>query len=557
MFISTTIFIVVLASHLHLALSYKWDVIVYDSTPSGITAAISAARLGKKVALLSPTHHLGGMCSGGLGQSDVGGIPYQIIGGLAREFFLRNAEHYIPTEHHPNAPWTLEPHVAEQVFRTMLEESHVHVIESSGHVIETTFDSQGFLTSLTTQWNEYHGKLFIDASYEGDLLAKANISTTIGRESNMTYGERYAGNLAKNDFHEFKSPVNTYDNATGTHLPYLLTSDHPGEVGDADRKIQAYNFRLCVTKDPGNQVPFERPTQYDESRWELFRRYIRSLADPVHELLVPSRLTTPLPNGKFDCNNAGPISTDFVGGSWSYPEATYTEREKIWENHKQYMLELFWFLRHDESVPAATRQNMKQWGLCADEFQATNHWPPQLYVREARRMVGDRVFTQVDIEQQDNDIGIESIGLGSYSYDSHTAQRFPCSNCSFLNTTSPESYAWNEGDLERSPGPYQIPAWVVYPKKEQAKNVLSSVCISASHVAFNTLRMEPQFMIIGQAAGIIAALAEPGRPVQDTDLCQLRKHLIETKQLVNRVNSSQFSHWSLDSMCPTLSPDAG
>jgi hypothetical protein len=519
-----------------------WDLIVYDSTPSGIVAAVSAARLGKKVVLLSPTHHLGGMCSGGLGSSDVGPMPDQTIGGLALEFFQRHAAHYRPPHNHPkDYRWKLEPHVAEGVFREMLRESRVTVVESSGHITRVTSDAEGYLQSLTTEnGNDYHGNVFIDASYEGDLLAKSNVEYTIGREGITTYGESYAGNLAKNDAHEFFSSIDPFDKATGTLLPYLMTNEPSGVEGEGDRKVQSYNFRLCVSKDYQNRAPFEKPANYDPGRWELFRRYVKSLPDPLKQIQVPPCRPTPLHNGKYDCNNNGPISTDFVGGSWAYPEATYEGRRRIWEQHKQYTLELFWFIGHDESVPLLVQQKMQQWGLCADEFNATNHWPPQLYVREARRMVGQSVFTQVDIEMQKQDIGLESIGLGSYNYDSHTAQRFPW-NCTVLNSTRVLPCAWNEGDLERNPGPYQIPVSVVLPRKDQVKNLLVSVCLSASHVAFSSLRMEPQFMVIGQAAGIIAALTSPGDPVQNVNRTLLRKLLIQTKQIVDRVNSSSIA----------------
>ena len=550
----------------------SYDVLIYDSTPSGIMAAVAAARLFKmsnkfdknrckgRVGILSPTHHIGGMVSGGLGASDVGKYPSKTIGGLALEFFqrCRNESTVINNKNvdgHDISPWNVEPHVAQKVFRQMLQEVGVDVLEETGYVTDVIRMENGRrVTTIKTTYNlTFEGSIFVDASYEGDVLTRAGVPYDTGRESATRYNESYGGNLIRNDGHRFPISVNPFVNngTDGELLPYLITNQNPGAAGEDDTKIQSYNFRLCVTKTPDNAIPFPKPNNYQPYRWELMRRYVQKLIDlgiVDKHLKVPSPSLGPLPNYKYDCNNAGPLSTDFVGGSWKYINASYEERSEIWEDHKQYMLELFWFLRNDPSIPIRIKQEMSQWGLCMDEFIDTDNWPPQLYVRESRRMIGMQVFTQQSIDKQKNggsrnSLGLSSIGLGSYNYDSHTAQRFPV----ILERTdknngrnTPVAATRNEGDLERSPGLiYQIPLQILFPKKQHCTNLVVPVCVSASHVAFNTLRMEPQFMIMGQAAGTIAALTllqhharSAEAIVQNIDLQLLRDYLLQTGQIV-------------------------
>lgn len=497
-------------------------------------AAVAAARHSNnnKVLLLSVTHHIGGMCSGGLGSSDVGPHPMDTIGGLAWEFFERNGAWYNSS----SVEYKLEPHVARAIFRTMLEESGVEVVVESGNVVKVATDpqeSRKILSLATENGHQYSGTVFIDASYEGDLLAQAGISHVIGREDRDTYGESFAGTGAG---HSFLLPVDPFLDANQTQLLPLMMKT---ETGNADTRIPAYTFRLCVSNQPDNRVPFPVPTHYTPERWELLRRYFQQLEATNLTRKVyafPSRLNTALAvKGKYDCNNAAAIGTDYVGGSWQYPTASTAERRNMWEEHKQYILELFYFLAHDPVVPEWIRETAPEWGLCADEFvEEEDHWPPQLYVREARRMVGETVFTQVSIEEQqrrNQSIGDHSIGLGAYNYDAHMVQRV-------VRRYSAQGwpFAWTDGELEEAPGMYQIPMYVLFPKPSESVNLLTPISVSASHVAFSSLRMEPQYMIMGQAAGTIASLAVQNNlsRVHDVDRSELRRQLVLDGQLLEK-----------------------
>jgi FAD dependent oxidoreductase len=582
--------------------------------------------------------HIGGMMSSGLGITDIGEYPNRTIGGIAKEFFIRNTEHYhqqlrnrssngsdaastaeavnnnntYPINKYSTYNGTLrynvESSVAESIFRKMLQEAshNVLLIEDSGDIVKVDYhkhDKGRRISCIRTRnskdsYYKVCGNVFIDASYEGDLLELANISYAIGRESPALYNESYNGNIRHNDAHQFVVPVSPYrySNAStkfqfkknpqkSNHrtkkeplLTFLMTGYDDGQKGsENDIKVQSYNFRLCVTNSSYHRVPFPKPLNYQVERWELFRRYIIALNQQnltESTIKVPTPNTHPLfpvetdirnkgdklpfPIHKYDCNNGGAISTDFVGGSWKYPKSSGLQRKLIWEKHKQYILEFFWFLSKETVVPLAIRNEMLSWGLCNDEYIDTEYWPPQLYVREARRMIGDFVWTQNDVNEQQkqrqtrirkNDVnsesivdvlGIDSIGLGSYNYDSHTVQRFACTNCSLSFSSSQiTTFAWNEGDLERSPNViYQIPIDIVFPKVIEAWNLLSVTCPSTSHVTYNTIRMEPQFMILGHACGIIAALdcfsiPSTSTPIQNISRIKVHDELTRSGQALS------------------------
>ena len=480
----------------------QYDVAVYGATSGGVIAAVAAAREGLQVALVEPGRFIGGMTTGGLGHTDHG--KKETIGGLSLEFYRRVGKTY----GEPIA-WDFEPHVAELVFKEMLAEAKVKVFtehrlrEDGGVRKRGATIREIFLDNSTS----IEARLFIDATYEGDLLKQAKVSYTVGREGVGQYGESLAGVRPKDRAHQFDFPVLALGDVPATPR---------GELGEADKNIQAYNFRLCLTKDPNNRIPFPRPKAYNAARWALLLRYLEGWTkhhqrEPRMSDLVK---VNPLPNGKTDINNRGAVSTDYVGASWSYPNATYDQRAVIWQDHIDYTAGLFYFLSHDERVPSALREEIAQWGLAGDEFASTNHWPHQLYVREARRMIGSFVMTQKDIQSDLRKS--DAIGLGSYNSDSHNVQRF----------IQPDGAAQNEGNMEVPVSPYQIPYRVLLPNRKEVENLLVPVCVSSSHVTYSTLRMEPVYMIMGQAAGFAAKLALDNRQaVQDVDSTTLRARL--------------------------------
>ncbi len=495
----------------------SYDLVVYGGTAGGVMAAVAGAREGLKVALLEPRQHLGGMVSGGLGLTDHG--KKEVIGGLALEFFERVGRHY-----GEKVTWYFEPHVAERVFQEMVKEAGVqlyfqHRLKENGGV---RMDGSRLVEIRMENGRSFIARVFADASYEGDLMAQAGVSYTWGREGIRQYGESLAGVSARTPYHQFTVHVSGFD-TSGQLLPEVSPSPK-GEVGAADKKVQAYNYRLCMTKMENNRVPFPRPANYDPRRYELLARMLAGMTKKngrpprIDEVMKPD----PLPNGKTDTNNNGAFSTDFIGGSWKYPEASYHERDQIWQAHREYVAGFLYFLANDSQVPDSLRSEVSQWGLAKDEFVENGNWPYQLYIREARRMVGEYVMTQKDIQKDLTKP--DSIGMGSYNSDSHNVQRFATSN----------GTAENEGDMQVPVKPYQIPYRTLLPKRQQATNLLVPVCFSASHVAYSTLRMEPQYMIIGQAAGVAARLAvKQQSPVQDIDVQLLRSKLKSQRAVLN------------------------
>jgi len=492
----------------------NYDVVVYGGTAGGVIAAYSAAREGLKVALLEPTSHLGGMVSGGLSWTDTG--KKEVIGGYALEFYRRAGRQYEMSRYGQEIAWTHEPHVAEQIFRQMLAEAHVTVFEQhrlrehngvkkNGPVIaEITMDTGASFTA----------RVFIDSSYEGDLMAQAGVSYTVGREATEKYGESLAGVRGETPKHQFTVNIPAHDE-NGRLLPEIFPQP-PGPPGSADKKVQAYNFRLCFSDDRQNQVGFYQPENYDPHRYELLARLLKArmeaegAAPRLDTLMKPDRIE----NHKADVNNNGAFSTDYLDGSWDYPDASYSSRAEIWQAHKNYIAGLLYFLARDPRVPDATQKELNNWGLCRDEFTDNDHWPYQLYIREARRMVGDFVMTQKDLQ---TDLAKpDPVGMGSYNSDSHNVERI----------VNPQGFVRNEGDMQVPVEPYQIPYRIMLPKRGEASNLLVPVAFSASHVAYSSVRMEPQYMILGQAAGVAARLAiDGGRPVQDIDTAALTAKL--------------------------------
>ncbi len=519
----------------------EFDVVVYGATSGGVIAAVQAAKMGKSVVLVAPETHLGGLTSGGLGWTDSG--RKEVIGGLAREFYHRVWLHYDqpdawrwqPREEYGNAGqgtvaidgenrtmWIFEPHVAEQVFEELIAEHGIRVDRDEWLDRENGVEVvDGRIRAITTlSGKRYSGRMFLDAGYEGDLMAAAGVSYDVGREANSVYGETHNGiqKDVRHHGHFFPDGVSPYvkpgDPSSG--LVPRVHGDDPGENGQGDDKIQAYCYRLCLTKVDENRVPFEKPEGYDETQYELLARALEAGWDQVF------RKFDPIPNAKTDTNNHGPFSTDNIGMNYDYPEASYERRREILAEHTLYQKGLLYFLANNPRVPDELRNEMARWGLAKDEFVDTGNWPHQIYVREARRLLGEYVMTEQDcLSERDTP---ESIGMGSYTADSHNIQRY----------VTPEGWVQNEGDVGvRLPGPYKISYRSLTPKPDEVANLLVPVAVSASHIAFGSVRMEPVFMILGQSAATAAAMAiDEDVSVQQLEYAKLRERLLADGQVL-------------------------
>jgi hypothetical protein len=492
----------------------KFDVVVYGGTAGGVIAAVSGAREGLHVALLEPGRHLGGMVSGGLSWTDFG--KKDVIGGYALEFYWRAGRHYEMSRYGQEIAWMHEPHVAEEIFRQMLREARVTVLLNHRLREQNGVAKNGPMVTEITMDNgaAFAAKIFVDSSYEGDLMAQAKVSYTWGREGSDQYGESLAGVRGETPKHQFTVNLAARD-AAGKVLPEIYHQP-VGAAGSADRKVQAYNFRMCFADDPANQAPFSKPAGYTPERYELLARLLqaRTRAEGKPPKLATLLKIDRIENHKADVNNNGAFSTDYLGASWEYPNADYKKRDAIWQAHKDYIAGLLYFLANDPQVPAETRKEMNIWGLCKDEFTDTDNWPYQLYIREARRMVGDFVMTQKDL--QTDLTKPDPIGMGSYNSDSHNVERI----------VTAQGFVRNEGDMQVGVKPYQIPYRIMVPKRAEARNLLVPVAFSASHVAYSSVRMEPQYMILGQGAGVAAKMAiEGGVGVQDIDSSTLTARL--------------------------------
>ena len=484
----------------------RFDLVVYGGTAGGVITAVSGAREGLNVALVEPEKHLGGMVSGGLGWTDFG--RKEVIGGYALEFFERVGRKYgRPIE------WHFEPHVAEAVFNELVKEAGVRVFLDHRLREKSGVRKAGLRVSEILMENgaTFRAAVFADATYEGDLMAQAGVSYTWGREGAQEYNESLAGVREHTPLHQFRARVSPL-NAAGQLLPEI-TPRSSDPVGAADKRVQAYNFRLCMTSVADNRVTWPKPLGYDAARYEVLARYLPALQAQLGRPLAMDAVMKAdvVQNGKTDTNNNGAFSTDYIGGSYQYPNGDYATRARIRRAHIDYIQGFLYFLATDRRVPAALAAEMKEWGLCRDEFVDADHWPYQLYVREARRMVGEYVMSQKDVQTEL--AKPDPIGMGSYNSDSHNVQRRPDADGTAVE---------NEGDMQVRVSPYQIPYRLMLPKRSQATNLLVPVCFSATHVAYSTLRMEPQYMIIGHAAGIAAKMAIESRvTVQDVDTSAL------------------------------------
>jgi hypothetical protein len=494
----------------------EFDLVVYGATAGGVMTAVSGARHGLKAVLLEPGRHVGGMVTGGLSGTDMG--KGEVIGGMALEFYWRMGRHYELDRHLQQVAWMPEPGAAERVMRQMLADAGVTVLYGHRLREKTGVLKQGDRVAEVTMENgaRFRAKVFADCSYEGDLMAQAGVSYTYGREGQKDYGESLAGVLAHTRNHNFAVDIPARD-ANGKLLPEI-SAEPRGEPGSGDKRIQAYNFRVIATKVPANRLPWPKPAKYDPARYELLARYLTAMTGYMGRALTMNEvgLIRIIPNGKADFNNRGGFSTDYIGRNYTYPEGSYAERARLWQEHIDYQQGFYYFLANDPRVPPALQAEAREWGLAKDEFADTGHWPHQLYVREARRMVGAFVATQKDLQTDRTKPDV--IGMGSYNSDSHNVQRH----------VSAEGFVVNEGNVEVPVQPYQIPYRVLLPKASEAVNLLVPVCFSASHVAYSSLRMEPQYMILGHAAGVAAALAvDKGVSVQAVPLADLQKTLLD------------------------------
>lgn len=519
------------------------DLIVYGGTSSGVIAAVQAKKMGKTVVIVGPDKHLGGLSSGGLGFTDTGNKA--VIGGLSRDFYHRLWKKYQQPETwrwqkqsdygnkgqgtpaidgENRTMWIFEPHVAESVFEDYVKEFQIPVYRDEWLDREKGVLKEGArIISITMlSGNTYSGRMFIDATYEGDLMAAAGVSYHVGREANSVYDENWNGIQTgvlhhRHHFGVLKSKISPYvipgDPSSGI-LPRIST-EPPGEYGAGDQRIQAYCYRYCATDHPENRIPFPMPDGYDPKQYELLIRVYEAGWKETFDKFDP------IPNHKTDTNNHGPFSTDNIGMNYDYPEASYERRKEILDEHRRYQQGWLYFVANDPRVPRDVQKEMQKWGLPKDEFTDNGHWPHQIYVREARRMIGEFVMTENELTKKKPTP--DSVGMGSYTIDSHNVQRY----------ITPEGYVQNEGDIGVGISPYSIAYGSLVPQKKQCENLMVSVCVSSSHIAFGSIRMEPVFMILGQSAATAAVTAiDKDLAVQEVPYTDLREQLTKDGQVL-------------------------
>lgn len=520
------------------------DVVVYGGTCAAVISAVQVKKMGKSVIIVSPDKHLGGLSSGGLGFTDTGNKA--VIGGLSRDFYHRIYLHYdkeaswkqqkkseygnkgqgTPAMDGENRTmWIFEPSAAEKVFEDYVKEFGIEVVRDEwlDRAKGVKKDGDKIVSITTLSGKTYEGKMFIDTTYEGDLMAAAGCDYHVGREANSVYGEEHNGVQVgvlhhRHHFGAVKEKISPYkvpgDPKSGV-LPRVSAED-PGKFGEGDKKVQAYCFRSCYTNVPENRIPFPKPEGYDATQYEILLRVLNTGWGEFFEKFDP------IPNHKTDTNNHGPFSFDNIGYNYDYPEASYERRKEIIAEHRTYQQGLLWFVANDPRVPAKVQNELREWGLPKDEFTDNGNWSHQLYIREARRLIGDYVMTENELRKKKPTP--ESVGMGSYTIDSHNTQRY----------ITPEGFVQNEGDIGVSTnGPYEIAYGSLVPKKGQGSNLLVPVAMSATHIAYGSIRMEPVFMILGQSAATAAVFAiDDNLPVQKVPYVKLREQLLKDGQVL-------------------------
>jgi hypothetical protein len=491
------------------------DICVYGGTSGGVIAAYTARKAGKTVILIEPGKRLGGMTSGGLGLTDIGN-KYAIT-GLARDYYRRIGQHYGKFEQ-----WIFEPHVAEDLFSEYVKRGQIDVLlshrlssvkKSSGQIQEIVLENSDKPSAKRT----IRAKMFIDCSYEGDLMAKAGVSYTVGREDNSKYNETISGvqlmtgHQLPDGIDPFKTPGDPNSGLVWGISPAKLEPN-----GTGDSKVQAYNYRICLSSDPANQVAISRPAGYDSTKYELLVRLLA--AQPQKRSLNNYFIWSGMPNKKTDINNRNGFSTDMIGMNYGYPDGNYQKREQIIRDHELYTKGLLYFFGHDSRVPQELRDQMLKWGYPKDEYTDTGNWSPQLYIREARRMVGAYVMTQANC--QGKEVVTDGVGMAAYQMDSHNIQRI-------LVEKDGKKMAKNEGNVEVGGlGPYPISYRALIPKENECQNLLVPICLSASHIAYGSIRMEPVFMVLGQSTALAAAMAIDAKTsVQKVNIAKLQQEL--------------------------------
>ena len=495
--------------------TYSVDVCVYGGTSGGVIAAYAAKREGKKVLLIDTTNRLGGLTSGGLGRTDL--TRPEVISGLSKDFYERIAKYYGNSD----IQYVFEPKVALKVFNDYIKEGQIEVLYNTR--INSALKKGNTLKEITVENTKegktykIKGKVFIDCSYEGDLMADAGISYTVGRESIDQYGESYNGVQMLTN-HQFPDGIDPYK-VKGDPSSGLLYGIMPGKIGEhgaGGKDVQAYNFRITLTNDPANMIEITKPENYDSTRYELMLR--------LFEVKPPKDLNScfiwsEMPNHKTDINNRGGFSTDMIGANWEYPDGSYETREKIFKDHLDYTKGMLYFVGHDPRIPETLRNEMLQWGYPKDEYEDSDHFTPQLYIREARRMIGAMVMTQDYCQKKK--VANDPVAIGEYTMDSHNCGRYVVNGM-----------VKNEGNVEIGlKEPYNISYRAITPKEEECKNVLVPFCLSASHIAFGSIRMEPIFMVLSEASAIAASIAidDCGCCVQKVKYSDINKKMEEIK----------------------------
>ena len=495
------------------------DICIYGGSSAGVMAAYTAKKMGKSVILIEQSNRLGGLTTGGLGQTDIGNK--YAVAGLSLDFYRRIGQHYGKFEQ-----WTFEPHVAKELFEQYIKEANIKVVYN--YRLQSVSTEKGAIKAITIenaiQPNQstnqiIKAKVFIDCTYEGDLMAKSGVSYFTGRESNSTYGETYNG-VQFMDKHQFPDGVDPYKipGKKESGLLWGISNETLAPNGTGDKKIQTYNIRVCFTNNPSNRIPITQPDDYQPERYELLLRVLEK--KPVKNIGGFTSIA-PMPNNKTDINNNGAFSTDMIGENWDYPEADYNKRIEIKKAHDNYVKGFFYFIGHDPRMPSYLRKEMLQWGYPKDEYTDNKNWTPQMYVRETRRMIGEYVMTQLNCEGKD--VVKDGIGLAAYTMDSHNCQRLVVNGM-----------VKNEGDVQVGGfDPYPIAYRSVIPKKKECTNLLVPVCLSASHIAYGSIRMEPVFMVLAQSSAVAACLSiDNNQAVQEVTIDQLQK-IIKTNPYAN------------------------